>query len=70
MQNVIEVELKNKYGNALIYPVNDLAKKACALIGKQKTLTQENVEGLKGMGFTVKSVALKQDGSTVELGAL
>lgn len=61
MQQIIEVERKNRYGNDLIYPVNDQAKNACAVLGGQKTLTMEDVKRFKVMGFIIRQVVQAGD---------
>lgn len=70
MKEIIEIERINKYGNNLLYPVNDQAKLVCKLVGGQKTLTTANVKHLKAMGFTVRQVVQVDDGKTVTVGEL
>jgi hypothetical protein len=45
------IELKTVYGNDLIYPVCDKAKKLCQ-ITNQKTFSQFAIQKLKEIGFT------------------
>lgn len=66
----IEVEKINKYGNDLIYPVCDTAKKFCKLLGKQKTLTMANVEAIKDIGFGVRCCVRGHGGNSFVLGDL
>lgn len=61
MNSIIEVEAISKYGNALIYPVNEQAHNACAVVGGQKTLTMQNIAAFKRMGFTVRQVVRAGD---------
>ncbi len=58
MALMIEVEVKNVYGNELIYPVNDGAKILAAIAGK-KTLSPEDLKNANKLGcgiFMVKKV--------------
>ena len=48
----ITVEIKSIYGNVTIYPVCDKAREFCNLLG-QKTLTRQNIESIKKLGFTI-----------------
>jgi hypothetical protein len=48
----ITVQIKNVYGNVLIYPICDKAK-AFAAIANQKTLSQATLWQIKALGFTV-----------------
>lgn len=70
MQNIIQVEKINRYGSDLIYPKNDLAEKACALLNNQKTLTAVNITRLKTMGFVVKQVVTGEGDKLIEVGTL
>ena len=54
----ITVEIKNVYGNELIYPVCDAAKNFAKLAGK-KTLTRNTISIIKQMGYSV-TVAQKE----------
>ena len=54
----ITVEVKNVYGNELIYPVCDTAKNFAKLAGK-KTLTHNTISIIKSMGYSV-TVAQKE----------
>jgi len=53
------IELKTVYGNDLIYPICDKAKKLCSLTN-QKTFSQFAINKLKELGytFTQKEVSL------------
>ncbi len=68
MDNIIEVEKKTSYGSPYIYPANDQAVKACAL-WNQKTMTPQNIERLKDMGFIVKQVVVAA-GKNIEVAVL
>ena len=47
----LTVEVKNVYGNDLVYPVCDYAKGLCRITG-QRTFSNWHIEELKGLGFT------------------
>jgi len=47
----LTIELKTVYGNDLIYPVCDKAKKLCSLTN-QKTFSQFAIQKLKELGYT------------------
>ena len=49
----VVVQLKNVYGNDLIYPVCGNAKKFSALVGK-KTFSRTEIAWIKDLGFEVK----------------
>jgi len=53
------IEIKNVYGNELIYPICDKALKLCSLTG-QKTFSKGAISTLKllGYSFTQKEKAL------------
>ena len=51
MQNVL-IEIKNVYGNELIYPANDTADKLANLAGK-KTLSRVDLAIIKNLGFDI-----------------
>jgi hypothetical protein len=55
MDNIIEVEVRNVYGNKLVYPANELAHKFAKLLGT-KTFNRETILGLKDMGYVVGQV--------------
>lgn len=52
------VRIVNKYGRLTIYPVNAYAKLFCELL-KQTTLTEQDVETIKRLGFEVVQEELK-----------
>lgn len=52
----VEVEVRNVYGNNLIYPTNEAAKKLAALAGK-KTLDKTDLANIRALGFAVFEVA-------------
>lgn len=49
----IIVEIKNVYGNELIYPVCEESKKFIMLTGK-KTLGRSDISTIKSLGYTVE----------------
>lgn len=51
--NVLYVSILNWYGRETIKPVCDRAKLFVALLG-QKTLTRQNVEHIKELGYEVR----------------
>jgi len=53
------IEIKNVYGNELVYPICDKALKLCSLTG-QKTFSKGAISTLKllGYSFTQKEKAL------------
>ena len=52
-KNTIHVEKKNVYGNELIYPVCQRAKRFAILTG-QKTLSDGAIFQIKRLGYSVK----------------
>lgn len=57
MDKKIQVQVKNVYGNDLIYPLN-YKKELYDLTGK-KTLTNNHVQALKVLGFEFEIVTNK-----------
>jgi hypothetical protein len=55
MDNIIEVEVRNVYGNKLLYPVNETAARFAELLGV-KTFNRQQVEGIKALGYVVGQV--------------
>ena len=55
MDNIIEVEVRNVYGNKLVYPANELAHKFAKLLNT-KTFNRQTILGLKDMGYVVGQV--------------
>lgn len=51
--NKIIIEIKNVYGNEMIYPVCEQAKNFAALAGT-KTLTHHAMAIIQKMGFTIE----------------
>ena len=49
----ITVEIKNVYGNRLVYPACDQARTFCSLVGS-KTLTQHHLNEIKALGYSVE----------------
>lgn len=45
------VEIKNVYGNEVIYPKNEVAKTFAAIAGT-KTLTRDVIEKIKALGYS------------------
>ncbi len=52
---VIQVKIKNVYGNETIYPVCDKAKIFARMVG-QKSLTMTEIQNIKALGYTVQVV--------------
>ena len=50
MIKALEVEIKNNYGNEVIYPVCNTSKSLAKLSGKL-TLTRDAIDILKHLGF-------------------
>lgn len=59
MENVVEVEVRNVYGNEMIYPANAAAERFAAIAGK-KTLSRADLMNIKALGFAVEEVAIKK----------
>lgn len=55
----IEIEVRNVYGNDLIYPVNDGAKTLARIAGK-KTLSADDIRNARALGLEVVEVAVKK----------
>ena len=49
----LTIEKKNVYGNDLVYPICEKAKKLCSLTG-QKTFNQNTIKVLKELGYSFK----------------
>lgn len=59
MDRIVEVAIKSVYGNELIYPVGSTAKLFADMTGK-KTLSRQNLEAIRLLGFTVQQVQLTE----------
>lgn len=57
----IQVQVKTIYGNKTIYPICEKAKIFASMVG-QKTLTMQDVDHIKKLGYTVE---VKQDITTL-----
>jgi hypothetical protein len=55
MNQVIEVELRNVYGNNLMYPVNTTARIFAKMLGV-KTFNRQQVQCMRDLGYTVGQV--------------
>ena len=55
MQNVIQIKVKQVYGNETIYPVNDQAQLIAKIAGT-KTLTKQALSYAKLIGFTIEQI--------------
>jgi hypothetical protein len=55
MSNIIEVQVRNVYGNTLVYPANELARKFATLLGV-KTFNRSQVLAMKDLGYVVGQV--------------
>ncbi len=56
---VVKVEVRNVYGNELIYPANFEAERFAAIAGT-KTLSRTDLMNIKALGFTVEEVSIKK----------
>lgn len=54
---IAQFQTKSVYGNDLIYPVNDTAKKLVQLTGR-KTVDKIQLKMMESLGFTLEFVAL------------
>lgn len=52
---IVQVEIRNVYGNNLVYPVNATAKKFASLLGV-KSFNPAQIVGMKSLGYTVGQV--------------
>ena len=48
----ILITVKEKYGNELLYPLCDTAKKVCELLGT-KTIPKDKVKTLEDLGYRI-----------------
>lgn len=55
MSKIIEVEVKNVYGNTLIYPANNAAKALARIAGK-KTLSVADLQNASLLGLEVVEI--------------
>lgn len=53
--NIVTVEVRNVYGNELIYPINEPAKIFASLTGN-KTLNLVDLQRIQALGFKVAEV--------------
>lgn len=56
---VCKVEVRNVFGNEMIYPANFEAERFAAIAGK-KTLSRTDLMNIKALGFAVEEVATKK----------
>lgn len=66
IQQIIEVESKNRYGTTYHFPLNDTGKKAVKMFDNKKALSDKQIKQLKTMGYIIKQFALIK-GRKVEL---
>ena len=59
METVIQVQVRNVYGNALIYPVNQAAQLIANIAGT-RTLSRANLAAAQQLGFQVQEVPALQ----------
>lgn len=52
---LIRVEIKTLYGVERIYPVNKQGQIFASMLG-QKTLSRDNIDCIKALGFTIEVV--------------
>jgi hypothetical protein len=48
----ILITVKEKYGNELLYPLNDTAKLICVLLGT-KTIPKDKIKTLEDLGYRI-----------------
>ena len=53
----IKVEIKNVYGNEMIYVVGELDKKIVATLTGKKTVSRSDISALRDLGITVELAA-------------
>jgi hypothetical protein len=51
----IQVQVKNVYGNEMIYPICEQAK-LFAKLANTKTLTRQSIELIKALGYAVHNI--------------
>lgn len=51
-QRQIVIEVRDVYGNQLVYPVCDTAKRFCRLTGR-KTFTHADLIEIEGLGYLI-----------------
>lgn len=69
MKNTIQVEVRSSYGRDLIYPSDEGAKGFCRLLGNQKTLTDDDINNIKKLGYEVQKVVFCDD-KAIKVGTL
>ena len=52
---VVQIEVRNVYGNVLNYPVNDAAK-LFAQIAYKVTLDRKDLQAIKALGFDIEQI--------------
>ena len=52
----IQVQVRNVFGNDLIYPMCIKAKKFCMLTGAN-TLTRDNIKLIRELGYDIETIA-------------
>lgn len=58
-EKIVKVEVRNVFGNDLIYPANYEAERFAAIAGK-KTLGRCDLLNIRALGFTVEEVSIKK----------
>ena len=54
-EKVVEVEIRNVYGNSLLYPVNTTARIFAQMLGV-KTFNRQQVQCMRDLGYIVGQV--------------
>lgn len=54
---IVEVQLRNVYGNDLMYPVNTTARIFAKMLGV-KTFNRHQVQGMRDLGYVVGQVVM------------
>lgn len=56
MNQILQIKVRNVYGNQMFYPANEVAKEFAYLSGT-KTLSYNALASAKRLGFTVEQVS-------------
>jgi len=59
LRSAVNVEIRNVFGNDLIYPANEAAELFTKISGK-KTLDANDLDNIRALGFLVKEVTTKK----------
>ena len=56
MEKIVQITVRNVYGNDLIYPANPMAENFAKLTG-QKTFSHAHLQIIEAMGFSIVQVS-------------